>query len=371
MSGSPETLEFSPAWIEERWRAYRRPKKLADAGLVAGRNPVHDRLFAWLRAREQTPALVEVDMPALFSEHASRHGRTRSPGQDVESQAQINRSTVLRLRALLPEDCFPLEWSLISARFVTGQARAVSELEDLGERLLGELRRVPVRVNRRDLVRVEGVRMCLADDGSGYNRVSNLLTFGVPGSEAGAPLSVTRARHHGVHNPELGSAARLLERDLPRLRGERPGSKIGLLGLTPAGYRWRSLPKGPYGRPNRDGTGDVWSQISQLALRWGAERGVNPCELTLGNEAALGFPLALPARHAENGLDGLAEYLSQQTYHNGGYEWGYRVVAQPGELEFRTACVPVPPGSDGSAEIGELRRRLAPLPNEPATGKSA
>jgi len=363
VSGSSRPREFSPAWIEERWRPV--PSVAEDFNeslrLVTDQDPPTDP-FDWISGRGLTPALIEVTLPEVGRKYVGPDGVTRTSklvntdtDYDYDHSKEQTRADLPRLRPLLPDDCFPFGVTAGGCSFATGQAPSLPELQTLGERLLTELERFPrQRLGlRRGLVHFgPRVRICLADDGSDRGRAVTINAMGAPPTDARGPLIVASTRHRGVHNTALSSAARLLELDLPRLHAERPGCEISLLGLTPDEPCWRSILERGYAPY-------VWWDISCLVCRWGAERGVNACELALGEMLPLGLPLALPPREAELELEGLAEYLSQHGYDYREYQTGHAaVVAQPGELEFRTACVPVPPDSKGSAELEKLRARL-------------
>lgn len=348
MGGSPAESEFSPSWIEERWRTL--PSAADDGNTRLG-----DRTFAWIRGRGSTPALISVTLPTLGHERVGPDGLTRTSAlKDFDHHWEQTRTGLPRLRSLLPDDCFPFSVMARGGSFATGHASSLPELEALGERLLADLERLPRRRPiPKGLVQIgPRVEICLADDGSDYRRAGIINVMGAPPTDGGAPLIVARARHRGVHNTALGSADRLVELDLPRLRAERPGGEISLLGLVPDGACWGNIRR-------HHGMGHVCWDISHGVRRWGAERGVNACELVRGDRLPLGLPLPLPHGDAERESEELAEYLSGRSYDDGDYERGIvQLLAEPGELKFRKASLPVLPESDGRSELAELRRLL-------------
>jgi hypothetical protein len=195
------------------------------------------------------------------------------------------------------------------------------------------------------------VRICLADDDGGYKRAEEIVRSSSWRGEEQRPqlpLLVISARQCGL-NVALSSSSGLLEHDLPKLRAERPEAELSLVALIPDGSRWRGY-QARYAHAARD----IWWEITNLLRPRTNDR---PFELTVGQKLpALGLAPSLPSVEAEKQLAELVEHLREQRYWDN--ERGIP-LAEPGEIEFRSACVAVPPGSDGSAELAELRARLA------------
>jgi hypothetical protein len=142
---------------------------------------------------------------------------------------------------------------------------------------------------------------------------------------------------------------------------------VTLLGLRPDGHLWQTRYEG---EAADEEAARIWQDISDhivLWARWANEPGTTPFAVTSGERRPqrtppfVAVPLPVPLDKAKLQATELIDELRQRAYWLDGRQWDIPdiLLADEGEIDFRSACVPVPAASDGRAELDELCRLLA------------